>query len=173
MGFRLIPGGYPAWVTLTRPYYQAGYVFVATDPGLHALADLPPGHPIGATLGTSAHVRLVAYLTALPSEKRWPTFPMGTNDQALDALLAGTIDVALVWAPSLWERRRADPAGTAGLHVIDPAPLPPTTLGVGALMLSDQTFLRTAVDEAIAALTADGTIAGILEKYDFPATAGP
>ncbi len=37
--------------------------------------------------------------------------------------------------------------------MIDPTPLPPTTLGVGALLLSDETFLRTAVDEAIAALT--------------------
>jgi polar amino acid transport system substrate-binding protein len=172
MGFKLIPGGYPAWVTISRPYYQAGYEFVTTDPDLHSLADLPPGHPIGATLGTSAHVRLVSYITSLPAEKRWPAFPMGTNDQALEALLAGSVDVALVWAPSLWARQQADPA-YAGVHAIDPAPLPPTTLGVGALMLSDQTFLRTAVDEAIAALTADGTIAGILEKYGFPATAAP
>ncbi len=57
--------------------------------------------------------------------------------------------------------------------MIDPNPLPPTTLGVGALLLADETFLRTAVDEAIAALSADGTIAGILEMYAFPATAGP
>ena len=97
---------------------------------------------------------------------------MGTNDLALESLLNGTVDVALVWAPSLWARQREDPA-YADLHVIDPNPLPPTTLGVGALMLSDETFLRTAVDEAIAALSADGTIAGILEKYGFPATAEP
>ena len=57
--------------------------------------------------------------------------------------------------------------------MIDPNPLPPTTLGVGALMLANETFLRTALDEAIAALSEDGTIAGILEKYGFPATAKP
>jgi polar amino acid transport system substrate-binding protein len=39
-------------------------------------------------------------------------------------------------------------------------------------MLSDETFLRTAVDEAIAALREDGTIAGILADFQFPA-AGP
>lgn len=172
MGFKLIPEGYANWVTLTRPYYQAQYVFVTADPDIHALADVAPARPIGATMGTQAHLRLVSYLTALPAEDRWPTYPMGTNDLALESLLNGTVDVALVWAPSLWAKQREDPA-YADLHVIDPKPLPPTTLGVGALMLADETFLRTAVDQAIAALTADGTIAGILNKYGFPATAEP
>ncbi len=58
-------------------------------------------------------------------------------------------------------------------HVIDPNPLPPTTLGVGALLLSNETFLRTAVDEAIAALSADGTIARILEAIRVPGDGRP
>lgn len=172
MGFKLIPGGFSNWATLTRSYYEAQYVFVTADPDIHALADVAPARPIGATMGTSAHIRLVSYLTALPAEDRWPTYPMGTNDRALEALLNGTVDVALVWAPNLWAKQRQDPA-YAGLHVINPSPLPPTTLGVGALMLANETFLRTALDEAIAALSEDGTIAGILETYGFPAKAKP
>jgi polar amino acid transport system substrate-binding protein len=97
---------------------------------------------------------------------------MGTNDLALKALLDGVVDVALVWAPAFWAKQRADPA-YADFHVIDPNPLPPTVLGVGILMLANQDFLRTAVDEAIAALTEDGTIAAILEYYEFPATTAP
>lgn len=169
MGFKLIPEGYASWITLTRAYYDAQYVFVATDPALQSLADLPPGRPIGATVGTTAHIRLVSYLSALPADKRWPAYPMGTNEQALESLVNGSVDVALVWAPSLWGRQRSDPA-YAGLHGIDPAPLPPTTLGVGAVVLADQKFLRSAIDEAIAALAADGTLGGILESFDFPAT---
>lgn len=169
MGFKLIPEGYASWITLTRAYYDAQYVFVATDPALKSLADLPPGRPIGATVGTTAHIRLVSYLSALPADKRWPAYPMGTNEQALESLVNGSVDVALVWAPSLWGRQRSDPA-YAGLHRIDPAPLPPTTLGVGAVVLADQKFLRSAIDEAIAALAADGTLGGILESFDFPAT---
>lgn len=172
MGFKLIPGGYSDWATLTRAYYEARYVFVTADPDLRTLADLAPARPIGTTLGTMAHLRLVSYLAALPREDRWPTYPMGTNDRALDSLLDGTVDVALVWAPSLWARRRGD-ADDSPLRVIDPDPLPPTTLGVGALLLSDEVFLRAAIDEAIAALRADGTIAAILEQYAFPATAAP
>ena len=49
MGFKLIPEGYPEWVTVTGAYYETGYVFVAADPDLHALADLAPARPIGAT----------------------------------------------------------------------------------------------------------------------------
>lgn len=172
MGFKLIPGGYPNWVTLTRAYYETDYAFVTAAPGVEKLSDLPAGRAIAATMGTSAHIRLVSYVSALPTEDRWPVYPMGTNDVALEALLDGTVDVAVVWAPFLWGKQREDPA-YADLRVIDPDPLQPTTLGVGALLLSDEIFLRTAVDEAIAALTADGTIAAIRDEYDFPATVGP
>jgi len=172
MGFKLIPGGYSGWAMLTRAYYQADYVFVTADPDINALADLAPMRPIGATLGTSAHIRLVSYLSALPAEERWPTYPMGSNDLALKSLVNGTVDAALVWAPTLWAKQRDDPA-YADLHIIDPSPLPPTTLGVGALLLANETFLRTAIDEAISALSADGTITRILDQYGFPAVASP
>jgi len=172
MGFKLIPEGYANWVTLSRAYYEAQYLFVTTDPDLRTLADLAPGRPIGATIGTSAHIRLVSYLSALPPEKRWPIYPMGTNDVALESLLGGKVDIALVWGPTLWARQRAEPA-YADIHPIGPAPLPPTTLGVGALLLADQVFLRNAIDQAIVALSADGTFAQILDSFDFPATVAP
>jgi len=172
MGFKLIPGGYSNWATLTRAYYEAQYVFVTADADIHALADLAPARPIGATMGTTAHLRLVSYLSAVSPEDRWPAYPMGSSDLALKSLLNGTVDVALMWAPTFWAKQREDPA-YANLHVIDPNPLPPTTLKVGALLLADETFLRTAVDEAIAALSADGTITAILEQYQFPASAVP
>lgn len=172
MGFKLIPEGYPEWLTITRPYYETEYVFVAADADIEALADLPPGRPIGADAGTLAHLRLMSYVRALPAEDRWPVFPMGTTELALQSLLNGTVDLALVWAPTLWAHQRANPA-YADFEVIDPAPLQPTRLGVGAILLSDQTFLRNALDEAIAALAADGTIQSILDEYAFPARAAP
>ena len=172
MGFKLIPEGYPDWITLTRAYYETQYVYVTGNPAIHALSDLPAGKPIAATIGTAAHLQLISYVTAQPADRRWPAFPYGTNDQALEALLGGTVEVALVWAPSLWIKQRQDPA-YAGLHVIDPAPLPPTRLGVGAVVLADQKFLRSAIDEAIAALGADGTFGKILASFDFPATTAP
>jgi polar amino acid transport system substrate-binding protein len=172
MGFKLIPGLYADWITLTRSYYNAEYVFVTADPELRTLADLEPTGAIGPKLGTSAHIRLVSYVKALPAEERWRIFPMGTSDLMLKSLLDGTINVGLVWAPTFWAKQRQDPA-YKNIHVIDPTPLPPTTLGVGALLLSDRVFLRTAFDEAITALIEDGTLTGILEKFNFPARIKP
>ncbi len=172
MGFKLIPGGYDNWITLTRSYYQAEYVFVTADPDVLALANLAPSRPIGPMMGTSAHIRLISYIKTLPAEDRWPIYPMGTSEVLFKSLMNGTIDVALVWAPTFWAKQLQDPV-YVDLHVIDPAPLPPTSHGVGALMLADKIFLRTAFDEAINALIEDGTIAGILEKFNFPATVRP
>jgi polar amino acid transport system substrate-binding protein len=172
MGFKLLPQAYPEWMTLTRAYYSAAYVFVTQDPGVKSLGDVPFSQPIAATMGTSADIRLVSYLLALPANARWPHFPMGTNELTLQSVLDGTAPVGLVWAPELWAKQRSDQA-YAGLRVIGSAPLPPTTEGVGAVMLAKETFLRTAVDQAITALINDGTIVAILEKYAFPATAKP
>ena len=68
LGFKLLPGGtYPEWMTLTRPYYRAFYVLAVTDPNWKSLADVPRTQPLGATIGTSADLRLIQYLIALPA----------------------------------------------------------------------------------------------------------
>ena len=172
MGFKLIPGGYDNWVTITRSYYQSEYVFVTADPDVLALANLAPTRAIGPMMGTAAHIRLISYIKTLPTEDRWPIYPMGTSELLFKSLINGKIGVALVWAPTLWAKQLQDPI-YADLHVIDPTPLPPTILGVGALMLADKIFLRTAFDEAINALIEDGTITGILKKFNFPAMVRP
>ncbi|MDE0345495.1 MAG: hypothetical protein OXI66_06880, partial [Boseongicola sp.] len=43
LGFKLIPGGYAQWATLTRPYYEAEYVFVTNDPDVGSLGDFARG----------------------------------------------------------------------------------------------------------------------------------
>jgi len=172
MGFKLIPDGYPDWVTLTRPYDEISYEFVAAKPNLHALADLPPGRPVAGTLGTTATIRVSTYSATLPPDKRWPVFPFNADDLALASLLKGEADVAVVWGPSFWNKQQHDPA-YAALHVIDSKPLPPTTLGVGGLLLKQNAFMRTQIDQAITTLAANGTIQAILDKYKYPATVQP
>lgn len=168
LGFKLIPEGYQDWLTLTRPYYAARYDFVTLDPALGSLGDLARDRPIGAKMGTTAFLGLVFYRASVAAADRWPLFPMGSNEQALEAVTAGRVDAALVWGPTLWSLQRAGGIPPT-LRRIGPAPLAATTVPVGAVLLSDETFLRTAIDEAIAALSADGTIAGILARFDFPA----
>jgi polar amino acid transport system substrate-binding protein len=64
--------------------------------------------------------------------------------------------------------QKADPA-FAKLRIIAPKPLPASSQDVGAVMLARETYLRANVDQAIAALTADGTIESILKGFGFPA----
>jgi len=168
LGFKLIPDAYPSWLAVTRPYYRTRYVMVTTDARWNSLADMPRSQAIGATIGTSADIRLIQYLQALAPDDRWSRFPMGSDELALRALLRGTVGVALVWAPSLWALRRGDPA-FANMRVISAAPLADGAVDVGATLLAKETFLRSNVDQAIASLTADGTIQSILDGEKFPA----
>lgn len=172
MDFKLLPGAYPQWLMPTRPYYLARYVFVTTDPGWRSLGDAPAGTPIASTLGTRADYRLSSYLLAQSSASRWRRFPVGTSAQTLALVLDGTAPLGLVWEPSLWAAGQADPAYEA-LRVIGSAPLPESDEGVGAVVLARETFLRASIDEAITALSADGTLAAILEDHGFPGRVVP
>jgi polar amino acid transport system substrate-binding protein len=169
LGFKLISDAYPQWLAITRPYYRTSYVLVTADADLKALADMPKSTAIGATIGTSGDFRLIQYLQALPAEQRWNRFPMGSDELALNALVRGTVGVALVWGPSFWALQKSDPA-FAGLRPISPRPLPESVIGVGATLLANETFLRSSVDDAIASLVADGSIGAILDRNKFPAT---
>ena len=83
LGFKLISDAYPQWLAITRPYYRTSYVLATADAGLKSLADMPKSKAIGATIGTSADIRLIQYLQALPAEQRWSRFPMGSDELAL------------------------------------------------------------------------------------------
>lgn len=167
-GFKLLAGNYPGWLTITRPYYEVGYVMVAKNPAWKQLADVPRNVPLGPTLGTSADFRLTQYLNSLPADHRWPRFPMSNDVAALQAVADGRVGVAVVWAPSFAAAANDSPA-LAGLHVIASSPLPDATVPVGAVLLNTSTFLRANVDQAIQSLIADGTIQKIIDANHFPA----
>jgi polar amino acid transport system substrate-binding protein len=168
LGFKLIPDAYPSWLAVTRPYYRTSYVVVTANTQWTSLGDMPRTEAIGSTIGTSADLRLIQYLQSLPADRQWSRIPMGSDELALHALARGSVGAALVWAPSWWALRPASPAFT-GLHAIPSRPLPGSAVDVGATLLSRETFLRSNIDQAIAALTADGAIQAILDSEKFPA----
>lgn len=171
-GFKLIANGYPDWLALSRPYYEASYVLVVADDEWQSLSDIPTSEPIGAALGTTADFTLIGYLATLPEDQRWRRFPMANTEAALAALSRGDVAAALVWGPSAWVLQQSDPS-YADLRLIAPAPLPVSTLGVAAALLANESFLRNSLDQAIAALSADGTIEAILTENQFPAQVIP
>jgi polar amino acid transport system substrate-binding protein len=170
LGFKLIPDAYPQWLAVTRPYYRTSYVLATANAQWNALGDMPRSQAIGATIGTSADIRLIQYLQSLPPDSQWSRFPMATDEFALRALARGSVGAALVWGPSFWALRQSDPA-FGRLRIVPARPLPDFAVDVGATLLSRETFLRSNIDQAIAALIADGTIQSILDSEKFPATA--
>jgi polar amino acid transport system substrate-binding protein len=169
LGFKLIPDAYPDWLTITRGYYRASYVLVTADANWKSLADVPLSRVIGGTIGTSADIRLMQYLTALKPGERWSHYPVASDEAGLRDVSDGKLAAVLVWAPSFWALQKANPA-FAKLRIIAPRPLPASSMDVGAVMLAREIFLRANLDQAIAALTVDGTIEAILKGFGFPAT---
>ncbi len=168
LGFKLIPETLPDWLTVTRPYYRTRYLLVAKPGGPASLADLARDKPIASTLGTAADLRLVQYLMALPAAQRWTRYPMATDEAALRSVLSGAAAAAVVWAPAFWALAQQEPA-IAALAAIDPQPLGVTRIDVGAALLGRETYLRSAADQAIAALVKDGSLARLLARHNFPA----
>jgi len=168
-GFKLLPGVYPEWLTVTRPYYEVGYVLAVSNPDWERLADIPASEALGPTIGTAADFRLIQYLNSLPATQRWRRFPQSSDEIGLAAVVDGSIAAALVWGPSFSALAGVRPEFTA-LHTIALDPLPASNVAVGAVLLSTETFLRSSVDQAIDSLVADGTIAGILAERGFQAT---
>lgn len=167
LGFKLYADTYPEWLTLTRPYYEGRFVVVASDPSWSSLEDVPRDVRIGAVQGTMGDIRFITLNNSRPAADRWPRAPVGRAEEAFDALLSGVVGALIVWEPTWWAMSRERPE-LAALTVLETPAISEPWIGVGGITLADREFVRSQVDEAIAALTEDGTIAAILEQYGFP-----
>ena len=121
-------------------------------------------------MGSTADFRLIQYNNSLPAAQRWRRFPMGSDEQALQAVVDGGVSAALVWAPSWFALSKTHPE-FAALETVAPEPLTIPPMPVGALLLSRDVFLRTNIDQAIGALIADGTVAKLLAEQHMPGEA--
>jgi polar amino acid transport system substrate-binding protein len=169
-GFKLLAGGYPDWVATTRPYYETGYVLVAPPPQPASLEAMPRDRALAVAIGSAADFRFVQYNNALPADRRFRRFPYRGDAEAMQAVVDGQAAAALVWGPAFSHLRSTEPA-FAAFAEFSPAPLELPAVPVGAILLDTDTFLRQSVDEAIASLVADGSIARILSEQGMPGTA--
>lgn len=169
-GFKLYPATYPQWLAFTRPFYEARFVVLARADGVARLSDLPPGSAIGVAQGTLGDVRFLTHNLAKPVSERWRRIPLGAPRANLEALADGRVDAVVVWEPWWWSLRRED-ASFADFRVADAPVVSEPWIGVGGALTADRTFARSQFDLALEALTADGTIEGILDAAGFPGRA--
>ena len=159
MGFALVTAIVPDWLTPTRSYYDGPFVLAVTNPAYGKLGDVPPGSRIGSLLYSTADLRLIEYGAVQPEAQRWKRLPFTDTARMLDLLRQGTIEGALVWAPSLGQL-----ADTKGIRAVPLDPVAAPATPVGMVLLSHNLFLRGQLDLAITALIEDGVIDTILEE---------
>jgi len=118
-------------------------------------------------LGSSADVALARENATRPAAERWSRLPYGESGLMMTRLLDGTIEGMVVFGPVYASLSATRPEEAARLHMAELPPSLRISSNIGGLMLSQNAFLRSEVDRVIAEMTADGTIARLLEEHGF------
>lgn len=169
MGANLAWTPLPDWLTVSRAYYDAPYMLVVRAGTYRSLDEIPFGSAVGAVLFSVVDEQFATYLSVLPRERRWHRLPYDDIPTMLSDVRAGIVEGGLLSGPLAGPE--SDPA-LDGLDLVSTAPLRAEPMRLGALLLRQNAFLRTALDDAIAALQADGTIDRILAELDLPPQVG-
>jgi len=160
---------YPDWIVPTRAYATVPYALM-TGHDVDSLGELPAGTRIGSLMNTIGDTAFIAYNLSLPAERQWMRIPYGQIDVMMRHLLDGTIEAALAWEPTLRDElcRIDEP-----LSIVSLRPLTDVSVSMGALLLSQDDFLRALLDDAIGELISNGTMAQLLEEYGLSSGLSP
>ena len=142
---------------LSKPYHLSG-VALALREGTNGIAsaDDLAGRRIGTQVGSIVQMLL--------GQRGVRTIPFGFEDDMIDALAKGEIDGAVVSPLTIGYFNFAHPEQQVRLLDVFAAE-PDLNWKVGVGMRRSDRFLRKAVDAALAALLADGSIRSIYARY--------
>ena len=161
---------YPDWSVISRPYVSLPYVLAVHD-DYKTLLDIPKTRKLGTALSSMGERVFITWNQQQPKDQRFARLPYADMDLMTKRVVDGSIAGMVVWQPIFATLQKTNPEA-AKLHLIPMTPVPPTVTRVGILMKVRDTYLRTQVDEAIDALVADGTIAGLMQDFGYEGTPG-
>jgi polar amino acid transport system substrate-binding protein len=167
LGYLMAGDQFGDWATVTRPYLTMGFTFATTLPNVQGLGDLPAGSRIGTRMVSGGDLRFTDFNISRPEAQRWRRIPYPNNQLIIDRLLEGELDAILIWEAGLMAAFDGDPEA-AGIRRIRPDPFVPPAQLFGAVLLSRDTFLRAALDEAFKALVESGFVDVLLAKHNLP-----
>lgn len=170
MGY-VLASSVPDWLLLTRPYLSTGNLLITRQAGMTALDDLPRDQRIGTRSMSVSDNRLQSYLSTLPQEQRWKRSTLYHNQRILEQLDSGEIGAAVIWEPAVYFATNGDPEA-AGYHIL-PLPFVDRRTEIGLATRSNNTYLNSALGEAIAELIADGTLAAMIDEFHLGPTSLP
>ncbi len=149
-------GEYPR-LAFSRPYYTMRHVIVArAQAGLGGVMDLRGG-PTAVEVLSPADLFLLG--------KGYPRRAYRTQEAAFAAVRSGEARAALLWAPKAgWLLQRSGVSDLTMIRIAD-ADL---AVDFGVAFLRKDQALAVALDQAVAKLRANGTIASTLGRYGVP-----
>jgi|SRR5690625_4248021 len=154
---------YPEFLTTTRAYMETGYVMAGLDvQHIHLDAfEADKSIKVGVSGDSAANVSLALFRPEV-SRRVYPG-----EAALLEGLLNGEVTAAIFWEPALYGLIEERGLENLELHVRIADDLPASRWLVGAGLMSQQSFNRTSIDQAIEALTADGTLESALRQAGF------
>ena len=160
MGMELAPEVYPVWLTLTRAYFSAPYIGVVREGEYASLEQLPEQARVATQTLTTGDMTFNTWRQNQPESTRLRRIPYPTTSLQLERLRDMSVDAAIVWRPWL-EQPEAD---ISGIAVVPNGMIPLSERNMAIAVRSRDSFLRSSLDEAIAHLESDGTLAEIYQE---------
>lgn len=157
----------PEWLTITASYYDMPYALVVHDPEVVSLGQLPSGGTIGSVMFSQADLDLTRTLQ-IEGTSRLVRVPYDTPNNILEAVVAGRLTAGIVPGYAIMSFRAQHPETEIHTATTSPMTVKPELLGIA--VLSRDSYLRVLLDQAIAALKADGGLSETAEKLGFPVT---
>lgn len=152
----------PGWLRLSRPYIVARMLGVSRDPAVRTLADLGPEARIGVQALAAGDAALTSYLRTLPAEAVPQRVIFRDNQALFKALADRQVDTTLMWEGALLAGTGGDPSG---FYAMESLPFPVDAIQISAAVRVGDNILGAVIDEAIAALEADGTLAEMAVRH--------
>lgn len=142
---------------LSRPYYRTGAALVVSENSpITSLAALDAHTKVGVLVGSTAAREL--------GERHVGISVFGFEDDALDAVASHEVDAAMVTPTMAGYYNLRHPDHKLRVLALDESD-PGLAWNVSVGMVRPDPALRAAIDGAIAALLADGTVARIYARY--------
>ena len=157
---------FPEWAAVTRPYATIPFVLAVQDTAWNSWADIPHDRKIGTAMQSLGELAYITWSLQQPEAERWKRLPYVDISLMAKRVQDGSLGGMLLWQPALRKLQNEQP-DAAAFRVIDLAPVPETTIKVGAVVSSRDAFLRNQVDQTIDALVADGTIQALMDKHGY------
>lgn len=147
----------PRGLALTHGYFETGYVLVGYKKAL-TVAKIPKNSSVAVGLGTVPNFYLVGALGAAPPLK---AEGYQSQDEALQALVAGNATAAMLWEPSVlaYEAKHPTP------FVITPLPIDHARWHLAALYDPKSATIAKTFERGLSLVTSSGELARITTLF--------